>query len=218
MDVELPFSLKLEDFILERYPGSSSPSSYKSNVVLIDKENGTTMPYSIYMNHILRYKGWRFYQSSYDTDEQGTVLSVNKDFAGMAVTYAGYFILILFIVLSLINKNSSFRTVTSNLFKSPVGKTVSLIILMTLSSIAGFSQDKKFVVEKSRAEAFGKVLVQNQQGRTEPLYTLSNDILRKIARETEFEGYSAMQVFLGIYYDFSELARIFLSLKYQIPK
>ncbi|MFO7830247.1 MAG: cytochrome c biogenesis protein ResB, partial [Bacteroidales bacterium] len=58
--VKLPFSLKLEDFILERYPGSSSPSSYKSNVVLIDKDNNTRLPYSIYMNHILKYQGWRF--------------------------------------------------------------------------------------------------------------------------------------------------------------
>ena len=64
--VELPFSLKLEDFILERYPGSSSPSSYKSNVVLIDEAEDVNLPYSIYMNHILKYKERRFYQSSYD--------------------------------------------------------------------------------------------------------------------------------------------------------
>jgi cytochrome c-type biogenesis protein CcsB len=154
------------------------------------------------MNHILKYKGWRFYQSSYDTDEEGTILSVNRDFAGMAVTYTGYIMLMLFIILSLINKNSVFRTVTRNLFKSSVGKTVALLFLISVSSFAGFAQNKKFVVEKSRAEAFGKVLVQDHQGRTEPLYTLSNDILRKVAHKTEFEGYSAMQVFLGVYFDF----------------
>jgi cytochrome c-type biogenesis protein CcsB len=209
LNIELPFSLKLEDFILDRYPGSSSPSSYKSNVVLIDEHNGINMPYSIYMNHILKYKGWRFYQSSYDRDELGTVLSVNRDFAGMMTTYAGYFTLFLFILLSLLNKNSSFRTITKNAFKSNSAKTTVLVIFLSLSSLLVNAQNlnnnvqnQKFVVDKSVANEFGKVLVQNQNGRTEPLYALSNDILRKVARETKIEGYSPMQVFLGIYFDF----------------
>ena len=206
--IELPFSLKLEDFILERYPGSSSPSSYKSNVVLIDEANNINMPYSIYMNHILKYKGWRFYQSSYDKDERGTVLSVNRDFAGMIVTYIGYFILFLFILSSMINKNSAFRTVTKNFFKSSISKGVVLLVLFLSSSFSGISQDKKFIVEKSRADEFGKVLVQNQKGRTEPLYTLSNDILRKVSKESEINGYTPMQVFLGIYFDFQNWQNI----------
>ncbi|MFC2104868.1 c-type cytochrome biogenesis protein CcsB, partial [Bacteroidota bacterium] len=202
LEIELPFSLKLEDFILDRYPGSSSPSSYKSNVVLIDEQNNINMPYSIYMNHILKYKGWRFFQSSYDRDERGTILSVNKDFAGMMITYAGYFTLFLFILLSMINKNSAFRTVTRNFFKSVAGKVATLLVLfITVSSLVN-AQGQKFVVDKARANEFGKILVQDQKGRTEPLYTLSNDILRKVARETELDGYTPMQVFLGIYFDF----------------
>lgn len=202
LEVNLPFSLKLNDFILDRYPGSSSPSSYKSNVTLIDHENNVNMPYSIYMNHILKYKGWRFYQSSYDRDEQGTILSVNKDFAGMAVTYTGYFILFLFIILSLLNKNSLFRRVNPGFFKSTTGKATILILLFL--TIAGVTNSiaQNFVVHKKQADQFGKILVQDQRGRTEPLYTLSNDILRKVSRKTEIEGYTPMQVFLGFYFDF----------------
>jgi len=200
--VELPFSLKLEDFILERYPGSSSPSSYKSNVVLIDEEENVNMPYSIYMNHILKYKGWRFYQSSYDKDEKGTILSASKDFVGMFVTYVGYFMLFLFIILSVINKDSAFRTVTKKYFKSTAGKVATSIILIIFSSNLVQAQPQKLVIDKAYADEFGKILVQNQRGRTEPLYTLSNDILRKVSRETEIEGFSSMQVFLGIYFDF----------------
>ena len=37
--IELPFSLYLKDFIFEKYPGSESPSSYKSEVTLIDEKN-----------------------------------------------------------------------------------------------------------------------------------------------------------------------------------
>ena len=95
----LPFSIKLNDFILERYPGSASPSGYKSDVVLIDKQGSVEKPFMIFMNNILKYKGYRFYQSSYDQDEKGTILSVNHDLAGMLVTYTGYLLLFFFIIL-----------------------------------------------------------------------------------------------------------------------
>jgi hypothetical protein len=52
------------------------------------------------------------------------------------------------------------------------------------------------------ADEFAKVLVQDQKGRTEPLFTLSNDILRKVTRENKFQGLTSMQVFLGVYLDF----------------
>jgi hypothetical protein len=51
-------------------------------------------------------------------------------------------------------------------------------------------------------EEFGKVLVQDQKGRTKPLFTLSYDILRKVTRENKFRGLTPMQVFLGLYLDF----------------
>jgi len=83
---ELPFSIRLNDFTLERYPGSNSPSGYKSDVVLVDDQKGVEKPYLIFMNNILKHRGYRFFQSSYDQDEMGTVLSVNRDLAGMLVT------------------------------------------------------------------------------------------------------------------------------------
>ncbi|HSH52154.1 MAG TPA: c-type cytochrome biogenesis protein CcsB [Bacteroidales bacterium] len=201
--IHLPFALKLEEFILETYPGSSSPSSYKSNVVLIDEKNNT-FPHSIYMNHILKFKGWRFFQSSYDKDEKGTILSVNKGRAGMMVTYSGYFSLFLFIILSMLNKNSLFRTVNPNFFRSGVLKTLLLLFIFSLFSRTTFSQEDKLVVNKTIANEFGKVLIQDQKGRTKPLYTLSHDILRKLSRKTTINNYSPMQVFLGLYFDFGQ--------------
>jgi cytochrome c-type biogenesis protein CcsB len=200
--VSLPFSLKLNDFILERYPGSNSPSGYKSNVVLIDKAANLQKPYTIFMNNILKYKGYRFYQSSYDPDEKGTVLSVNHDFAGMMITYAGYGFLFLFIILSLLNKRSAFNNANAGYWSSALRKKAPVIIILLLISGLGNAGAQKMAPDKAIAEVFGRILVQDQKGRTKPLFTLSNDILRKVTRENKFKGLTSMQVFLGVCFDF----------------
>jgi cytochrome c-type biogenesis protein CcsB len=199
----LPFAIKLNHFILERYPGSASPSGYKSDIVLLDKKNNVEKPFMIFMNNILKYRGYRFYQSSFDRDEKGTILSVNHDMAGMLVTYTGYALLFLFIVLSLLNKNSVFRTVNAWYWNSLIRKSVPVILLILFLSGSTTAYAQKLVPEKSIAREFGKVLVQDQKGRTKPLFTLSNDILRKVTRENEFEGLTSMQVFLGLSFDFN---------------
>jgi cytochrome c-type biogenesis protein CcsB len=198
----LPFSLRLNDFVLERYPGSNSPSGYKSYVVLIDKVVNLEKPFTIFMNNILKYKGYRFYQSSYDPDEKGTVLSVNHDLAGMLVTYSGYGLLFLFIILSLLNKKSVFNNVNAGYWGSALRKKAPVVIILFLLSGIGNMHAQKLVADKATAEEFGKVLVQDQKGRTKPLFALSYDILRKVTRENKFEGLTSMQVFLGVYLDF----------------
>lgn len=199
----LPFMVKLNDFILERYPGSTSPSGYKSDVVIIDKKNNVEKPFMIFMNNILKYQGYRFYQSSFDRDEKGTILSVNHDMAGMLVTYTGYGLLFFFIILALLSKNTMFRNVTAGHWNSVIRKSAPLILLFIFLSGATTLNAQKLVPEKTVATEFGKVLVQDQKGRTKPLFTLSNDILRKVTRENEFEGMTSMQVFLGLYFDFN---------------
>jgi cytochrome c-type biogenesis protein CcsB len=198
----LPFGLKLNDFVLERYPGSSSPSGYKSNVTLIDKANNVERPFTIFMNNILKYKGYRFYQSSFDKDEKGTVLSVNHDLAGMLVTYTGYALLFLFIILSLLSRNSQFRNIKASAWSSPLRKGAAVIFFFSVISGLSTLNAQKFIPGKESSDEFGKVLVQDQKGRTKPLFTLSNDILRKLSRENKFEGNSSMQIFLGFYFDF----------------
>ena len=154
------------------------------------------------MNNILKYKGYRFYQSSYDNDEKGTVLSVNNDRTGMFVTYTGYALLFLFIILSIINPASQFRKVTGTYWSSPFRKSMSVVIFLVLSSFLIPASGQRLIVDKKAADEFGKVLVQDQKGRTKPLYSLSSDILRKVSRENEFSGNTPMQVFLGLYLDF----------------
>ncbi|MCI5968994.1 cytochrome c biogenesis protein CcsA [Helicobacter sp.] len=105
--IVLPFSIALKDFQLERYAGSMSPSSYASDVVVIDPIKNTEEPYHIYMNNVLDYGGFRFFQSSYDLDEQGTILSVNRD-PGKIPTYIGYAMLTLGLLWAMFAKNGRF--------------------------------------------------------------------------------------------------------------
>ncbi|MDV7397490.1 cytochrome c biogenesis protein ResB, partial [Arthrospira platensis SPKY1] len=88
---DLPFSVKLNDFIAERYPGTiNNYSAFESQVTVIDGEK--EFDARIFMNNVLDYKGYRFFQASFHPDELGTVLSVNHDFWGTWITYIGYFL------------------------------------------------------------------------------------------------------------------------------
>lgn len=193
--VKLPFGIRLNSFVLERYPGSQSPSSFTSNVTVMDIEDGEEMSFSIFMNNILNYKGYRFYQSSYDPDEKGTFLSVNSDAMGTAITYTGYGLMILGMLLALIMPGSRFRQLLNR-------KTV-LVLLILLASAPAIANAPKKAIEapfsnRAHAISFGKLVVQDKGGRMKPLSTLAGETLRKLNRSNSFNGLTPEQVFLGM--------------------
>ena len=114
-DFTLPFQVELVKFTLTRYPGSMSPSSYESELLV--HVDGTIRRELVYMNNVLDLKGYRFFQASYDADEEGTVLSVSKDVAGRSVTYTGYFLLLIGCIGCFTGKNSRIRTLYRQLKK-----------------------------------------------------------------------------------------------------
>jgi len=201
----LPFAIKLNDFQLDRYPGSSSPSSYASEVTVIDSSRQHTRDFRIYMNHILQYRGYRFYQSSYDNDEKGTILSVNHDFLGTAVTYFGYFLMTLGMVVSLFNRKSRFwylyRRVTT-LRNIRVTRIITGIVLLLFSALvtAQNTQTETNIknVDRRIAAEFGKLLVQEKDGRIHPLNTLTDKILLKMCKKNRFNGMNSDQIILAM--------------------
>ena len=215
LSIPAGFHVKLRDFILERYPGSTSPSAYTSEVTIQDA--GEEFDYSIFMNHVLDYKGYRFFQASYDTDEQGTVLSVNHDRAGTLVTYIGYFMMGLGMFLTLFWRGSRFRWVLQRLedlkekqSKEKYAKIAIVLILLAGSYAPLYSQTvetshEPLIMPAERAESFGRLLVQDLDGRIKPINTLASEFLRKVARKTSypFEGkrLSPDQVFLSVHMD-----------------
>jgi len=198
---KLPFSITLRAFQLERYPGSNSPSSYVSEITATDTEMKTERPFRIYMNNILNYRGYRFFQSSYDTDEKGTVLSVSHDYWGTFVTYTGYLLMVIGMILTLFNKNSRFRTVmklSNDLqLKRKAGKTI-LLAGMLMASVSMFASGGD-ISKKEHIKALNSLLIQDEaQGRIEPFNTFASDILRKISRQTTYNHQSAVEVLLGM--------------------
>lgn len=197
--IELPFAIHLNDFQLERYPGSMSPSSYASEVVLKDK--GTEIPFRIYMNNILKYDGYRFFQSSYDTDERGTILSVNHDSMGTSVSYFGYLIMAIGMLFSLFNKNSRFKNLLkiSAQLREKRKKLFAILVTGVLLSVGAQAQNTSGpTLNKEHVQSFESLLIQDRKGRIEPVSTLASEILRKVAKKTSWEGLSPTEVFLDM--------------------
>jgi len=140
--LELPFYIQLNDFQLEKYPGSESAASYASEVTLIDEADNTTFDFRIFMNNILNYKGYKFFQSSYDLTgpKEETRLSVNHDAIGTTITYIGYFALYAGLLLTLFLKNTRFGTLIKRLNKLK-NKTASIVLFIGLFSSFGYAQE-----------------------------------------------------------------------------
>ena len=216
---ELPFALKLNDFIAEKYPGTADRetpgyASFKSKVEIVE-EGKENKPYEIYMNHVLDHGGFRFFQSSFHPDEKGTILSVNHDFWGTWITYIGYFILYFGLMWILFDKGSRFGELKQRLDKVKLKKKNMSLILLLFLSMTGFSQEDSHdhtrtskaqidsillqnAVKEDHAEKFGRLIIQDAGGRMKPANTYSSELLRKLSKKDSYEGLSSDQVLLSM--------------------
>nr|WP_315160341.1 cytochrome c biogenesis protein CcsA [uncultured Flavobacterium sp.] len=136
----LPFKIKLNDFIAQKYPGTEkSYSSFESQVTVQDSLK--PFDYNIYMNHVLDHNGYRFFQSGFDPDEKGTILSVNHDFWGTAITYSGYFMLFFAMMAIMFTKHSRFADLKRKLEVVKNKKATLLVLLMLAFSFNSFAQE-----------------------------------------------------------------------------
>ncbi|HEX9935371.1 MAG TPA: cytochrome c biogenesis protein ResB, partial [bacterium] len=194
--MKIPFELKLVDFRIDRYPGSMKPSGFASDVTIVDRERNVEKPYSIFMNHILRYRGYRFYQSSYDEDEMGTVLSVSRD-PGMIPTYIGYVLLGLGLIFGLFRPKSRFRILGQNIKKAAKG-TFFLLSVFTFFWSAGGTRafdgtNSLGKQDNALCRRFAGVAVQDN-GRIKPMHSLAKELIRSEKRLKSLSGINADQV------------------------
>lgn len=97
----LPFELKLNDFEKQSYPGTDQAKEYLSDLVVLDGD--VEWPVRVSMNEPLRYKGYTFYQSSFEKSPEGelTILSVVEN-QGRLFPYLGTLIVMIGLILHLI--------------------------------------------------------------------------------------------------------------------
>ena len=210
--LKTPFSIKLNDFQLEKYPGSESAASYASEVTVIASEE--TFDFRIFMNNILNYKGYKFFQASYDLSggKEQTHLSVNHDWWGTFITYLGYSLLYTGMICIFFAKNTRFDSLKNSLRKIRKKKaTLSIIGALFLSSFT-FSQHTNHVVSNQQidsilkvnlvslehAEEFNKLVIQDAGGRMKPAHTFASELVRKVSQTETLHNMKPSQVLLSI--------------------
>jgi cytochrome c-type biogenesis protein CcsB len=211
---DLPFSIKLNDFIADKYPGSeNSYSSFASEVTVIDDK---PFDFRIFMNNILNHQGYRFFQASFDPDEKGTILSVNKDALGTFVTYLGYILLYIGLIAIMFARFTRFDFLRNQILKVKKQKQKLTVVLIFLTSLNLFSQTndshlhvkteveiidsilRKNIVPKQEALKFGNIVIQDLSGRMMPVNTFASEFLRKLSKKDYYSEFDANQIFLSI--------------------
>jgi cytochrome c-type biogenesis protein CcsB len=202
----LPFSITLEDFILTRYPGSSSPSSFESRLIV--RHGDEVRPERVYMNNVLDICGYRIFQASFDRDERGTVLSINRDATGRYITYIGYFLLFFGLIAGFFAPTSRF----SQLRRKLRGEQLPFVLLAGLFSTAVLPQAagkeippspmweavQRHIPDADHARRFGELPVQSLSGRMMPLNTFASEALRKLHRSERLGAFSSEQFLLSL--------------------
>ena len=198
-NTSLPFSVTLDDFRLQRYPGSHSPMSYESDLV-IKKGDEAPVQATVRMNKVIDIDGYRLFQSSFDPDEQGTILSVSYDRPGMQLTYIGYFLLFAGFVLTLFSKKSRFGRLRRELGEMKKNMPYCVLFLLALSGVAGGQtvHAQQPCVSSQHAGKFGSLVVLNPNGRLEPVNSYTSAILRKLYGADKLNGINSDQFFLNL--------------------
>ncbi|MBO4975317.1 MAG: cytochrome c biogenesis protein ResB, partial [Bacteroides sp.] len=183
--VELPFTLRLDSFRIEYYPGTDAPADYISYI------HGET---PVSMNRILSRQGFRFYQSSFDEDMQGSWLTVNYDPWGIGITYSGYLLLGVSMLWMLVSRGGEFR----RLLRHPLLKKGGMFVLLLLCLGSGVHAQKRSLPALARKQADSlarKQVIYND--RVVPFNTLARDFVLKLTGKSSYGGMTPEQVIGG---------------------
>ena len=217
-NTELPFSIKLDEFDVDYYEGTTTIKDYISNITVTD--GGQEIKARISMNRILKYRHYRIFQEDYDKDLNGSILLIRYDPWGTTLVYTGYALLLLSMIWLLIRRNGAFRRLLRAL------SVTGLLLLIPHASalpISGYRgqgtgdriQDSEFKIQNSKfnhqlstvncqlsteeAEAFGKLSVY-YQGRIAPFDSYARDYCKENFPKGKIPaGYSPVRLVTEIY-------------------
>ncbi len=186
---ELGFKVTLKNFRIDYYPGTDAPMDYVSELAAIDKNESQTIEIS--MNNIGSCNGYRFTQAGYDSDLNGATLGVYHDTWGIAITYTGYAMLLLSILLTLFGKSTRMRQLYR---KATAAAVIALLLPMNVNAQESVNISKDF------ANDFGRLCVLSNS-RISPINTVATNFVAKLSGKTSWNGMNANQVFAGWVFD-----------------
>ena len=200
---QLPFSITLNQFEIIYYKGTLAPMDFISHISVADKDCHRQIQGKVSMNHIFSYQHYRFYQSGYSEDNEGSVFSVSHDPYGIGITYAGYTLLLLSTVFFFFSPQSRFR----QLLKSPLlHRSLTVILLLFAfslnSNFLNANSTSPKVLPREVAEHFGDLYIL-YNNRICPLQTFARDFTVKLYGSSSYKGLTPEEVLTGwlFYYD-----------------
>ena len=191
----LPFTLRLKEFCIVNYPGTDAPLDYQS-IVSVEQAQEPAAEVVVSMNNVGSVRGYRLFQSGYDSDGQGVSLGVCYDPYGIAVTYLGYVLLLLGIVATMLSRKTQLRA----LYRTAMQPQALVPLLLMLSAVPGRAAELQ-TVDRDIASCLGTVNVL-YNNRICPLNTVATDFVTKLTGSASWNGYTADEVFVSwmLYY------------------
>jgi len=207
LDRQLPFSVRLDEFEIDTYPGTHMPAAFRSRVTVTDAAAGKEFPAVIEMNHELSYGGYRLFQSSYQRTpgRDMTVLSVSKD-PGQPIVFAGYTLLMLgmcTVLTTRIMQNRAAAGIRSSLLNARSARRVaalSLVVGLGSLLLAPPAVAAAGLPDPASVDGLRSLPVQHD-GRVMPLDTLAREAVRKVTGQGVYEGIDPVAMVLGWTFD-----------------
>jgi len=194
---QLPFTVTLQSFDIQTYPGTHAPMDYVSHIVVTDPADGTTNTAgTVSMNKVFTHRGYRFYQTGYDAGGGGSVFTISHDPAGIAVTYCGYALLLIAMLWTLVSRKSGFRRLLRH---RALRRTAAVAMLLLATTTASATPP---TVPRDVADQMATLRILHN-GRICPFQTFAREFTAKLCGKTAYQGLTAEQVVAGwiFYYD-----------------
>lgn len=190
----LPFQIRLNKFSIQYHPGTDAVEDYVSQFSIT--KDGQTVQGQVSMNRIFTCGDMRLYQASYDSDERGVSLATNSDPFGIPVTYTGYALLFLSLILMLFDPRGAYRA----LLRSEHLRKGALLTVMAVAtffgSTASAADHTPHALPEKTAEKFGELFILHNN-RICPMQTFAIDFTKKLYGARSYKGLTAEQVLTG---------------------
>ena len=192
---ELGFEVSLKNFNVVNYPGTDAPMDYVTTLT------ANTQEIKVSMNNIGSFNGYRFIQSGYDSDMQGTTLGVYHDPWGIGITYTGYALLFISLIATMASKKTRMRHLYRKALSLQGAKAWAVTALLAVSSFATSANAQEMVkIDGDIADDFGKICVL-YNSRITPINTVATSFITKLCGKPTWDGLSSNQVFAGWIFD-----------------